>query len=67
VVVTVVHGGTSTEQHVALSHVPVAQTVLSSFLFHPWGQVKLSQVGAGVVVTVVMIAVQHVAESHTPI
>jgi len=64
VVVTVVHGGTSRAQHVALSHVPVAQTVVSPFSFHPWGQVKLSQVGTGVVVTVVTI-LQHRCELHS--
>jgi len=67
VVVTVVHGGTSTAQHVDLSQIPVAQIAVSSFLLHPWGQVKLSHVGAGVVVTVEMIAIQHVAELHLPI
>lgn len=67
VVVTVVQGGTSTAQHVALSHVPLAQTIVCPMLFHPLGQEKLLQVGAGVVVTVVMTAVQQVAESHAPI
>jgi len=64
VVVTVVHGGTSIVQHVALSHVPVAQTTVSSIIFHPWGQLKLWQVGDGVVVTVV-IMLQHRCELHS--
>merc|ERR1739841_410007 len=49
VVVTVV---ATTVQHVALSQWPDAQTASPAFLDHPSGHVKLSQVGAGVVVTV---------------
>jgi len=54
-------------QHVAESHLPIAQTVLPSFAEKPSEQVKLLQVGgggAGVVVTVVMTTAQHVAKSH---
>jgi len=54
-------------QHVAESHTPVAHTVLSKFLEKPSPQVKPAQVGAVVVVIVVMMTVQHVAESHLPI
>lgn len=62
-VVTVVHGGTSTAQHVALSQMPDAQIKESSNLFHPLGHVKLWQIGAGVVVTVVTM-LQHRSELH---
>jgi len=44
--------------------VPVAQTALSEILEYPSSQVKLAHVGEGVVVTVVMMAVQHVAWSQ---
>jgi len=54
-------------QHVAESHLPAGHTVLSEFLEYPSAQLKPAQVGAGVVVTVVMMTVQHVAESHLPI
>jgi len=62
--VTVVHGDTSTAQHVATSHVPVVQTVASACSTHPLGQVKLSHVGAGVVVIVVTV-LQHRCELHS--
>jgi len=78
VVVTVV--GMTMQQN-AESQVPVAHTALSEILEYPVSQVKLAQVGAGVVVTVaagvvvgagvvvtvVRMTVQHVAESHAPI
>jgi len=54
-------------QHVAESHSPAAHTVLSEFLEYPSLQAKPAQVGSGVVVTVVMMTVQHVAELHSPI
>jgi len=54
-------------QHVAESHLPTAQTVLSDFLEYPSSQVKPAQVGSGVVVAVVRMTVQHVAGSHLPI
>lgn len=41
--------------------------MLSGFSEYPSSQVKPAQVGRGVVVTVVMMTVQHVAESHLPI
>lgn len=63
-VVTVEHGGTSIMQHVGVSHVPVAQTVVSTFLFQPRGQVRASQVSTGVVVTVVTL-LQHKCELHS--
>jgi len=43
-----------------------AQTIVSSLFVHPCGQVKLSQVGGGVVVTVVGMKLQHVALSQPP-
>lgn len=60
VVVTVLQGGfgvvvtvvTISLQHVAFVHLPLAQTVSSGLLSKPAGQLKLAQVGAGVVVTV---------------
>jgi len=61
VVVTVVG---MTVQHVAESHLPAAQTVLSEFLEYPAAQLKLAQVGGGVVVTVVRMTVQQSAASQ---
>lgn len=64
VVVTVVR---ITVQHVALSQSPLEQTMSPLFLENPSGQVKLSQVGAGVVVTVGGgFSTQHVALSQEP-
>jgi len=84
--VTVLHGGFGvvvlvtmiSVQHVSLVHFPLAQTVSSGLLLKPDGQVKLPQVGAGVVVTVlhggfgvvvtvVVIFTQQVASVHLPL
>lgn len=65
-------------QHAAESHLPDAHTVLSERLEYPSPQVKPPQVrsgvvvtvmstSGGVVVTVVLMTKQHVAESHLPI
>lgn len=51
-------------QHVAESHWPPAQTVLSEFLEYPDWQLKVAQVGGGVVVTVVRMTVQQTALSQ---
>jgi len=53
-------------QHVAESHVPEAHTVLAEFEEYPAPQVKPAQVVGGVVVTVVMMIVQHVALQQWP-
>lgn len=60
VVVTVV---TVALQHVSLTQCPVAQTTSSPVVSNPKGQVKLPQLGSGVVVTVVYSS-QQVALSH---
>merc|ERR1712151_9915 len=56
VVVTVVPGVVVTVvamQHVAVSQLPIEHTTDTALEFQPPGQVKLAQVGRGVVVTVV--------------
>lgn len=50
-----------TVQHVAELHSPAEHTVLSEFLEYPSSQMKVAQVGAGVVVTVVRMTVQQSA------
>jgi len=56
-----------------MSHLPVAHEIESDFAFfdHPFGHVKLEQVGAGVVVTVaagvvvtVVTMLQHTSRPH---
>jgi len=66
VVVTVL---ATSAQQAALSHSPSLQTVSPFFKENPSGHVKLAQVGAGVVVTVVQgagFSIQHIALSQEP-